>query len=121
MLAVLAYLVAAPLVVLHLSRHAPVPAFRCLSMSLLNRPCPLCGWSRGLDALLHGDAVTATAMNPLIVPAAVLVVINLVYRSIALFGHPPLSRWRWTRRVDGWGHLAAVAVYFGYAIVFYAA
>ena len=63
------------------------------------------------------DGPFAPACGPL--TAALLIVVNLLYRSLILFKRIPVAAWTWTRRVDFWGHVAAVVVYFGYAITFY--
>lgn len=48
------------------------PALPCLFRELAGFPCPLCGTTAGLQALLHGHAIRALAANPLgvsLVPA----------------------------------------------------
>ncbi len=119
-LVVLAYLVVTPLAALYVSRWTSGAVLLCASVRFLGRPCPLCGWTRGLDALLHGDLVAATAMNPLTVPAAVLLLGEVVYRALVLSRRIPGARWSRFRRVDLWGHVAVVVIYFGYTVAFYA-
>lgn len=118
-LAVLAYLLAAPLAVLYLARLSAYPLEFCVSMRVFGQPCPLCGMTRGLNALLHGHAVAATVLNPLTVPVALLFAVEFVYRGLFLLGRVPVAASTGARRADLWLHVALLVVYLAYSLAFY--
>ncbi|MBM4143133.1 MAG: DUF2752 domain-containing protein [Lentisphaerae bacterium] len=83
-------------------RHLTGLAFECTSQAWFGRPCPLCGLTRGMGALLRGDTATAMEWNPLVLPVAALAGIEIVWRAALLL--PPVGR-RVTRRL-AFGDLA---------------
>lgn len=95
------------------------PALRtCGSLRWFGRPCPMCGLTRGLGALLRGDPAQAQAWNPLAIPVFCLLVFELAYRSwAALKPLRPETRAR-VARLDGRLHAAAAIAYLAYAAVF---
>ena len=91
----------------------------CVSMRFFSVPCPLCGATRGLNALLHGDPGKATAFNALTIPIAILLVIEVVYRLFGSFARVPDRLIAPLRRADFTIHAAGVAIYLVAAVVFY--
>ena len=62
----------------------------CPLRRFLGIPCPTCGTTRGVFALLRGDVLEALRMQPLMVP--VVMVLGGVWwcnRARELFGRPP--------------------------------
>jgi hypothetical protein len=58
--------------------HLGDPGVACPLRSLTGVPCPLCGMTRGVTAMVHGDIGHALLMNPgsvLLVAAAVAVLV----------------------------------------------
>jgi len=114
------YLLAQPLVFLKLGPFLPEWLTTCSSVRYFGRPCPLCGITRGLCALLHGRVGEASAYNILSLPVAALLGIELCYRLYASFGRlperSPSFLARWDRRL----HLALLAGFVAYSGWFYA-
>ena len=97
-----------------------LPAHRlmtCGSIRWFDRPCPLCGLTRGFDAAYRGDWSAAAAWNPLTLPLLAFVLVELTGR--VLLAVRPLDRHlpalaAWDRRI----HLALFAGYLIYAVAF---
>lgn len=68
----------------------PMPA--CPLHALTGIPCPTCGTTRGLAALLHGDMRKAAAFNPLVMAGILAAVFYTAYAAAAVVGLLP--RWR---------------------------
>jgi hypothetical protein len=105
--------------VLLLGRAWPGHFTLCASMRFFSVPCPLCGATRGLNALLHGDPCQATAFNALTIPIAILLVIEVVYRLFGSFARIPARFVPGLRRADVRLHAAGFAIYILIAIAFY--
>ena len=78
--------VAALVLVGVLFRYNPeeIPFFpRCPVFMLTGLKCPGCGTARALHSLLHGDLVQAMAFNPILVLAFPLLVLLLLFPSLA--------------------------------------
>jgi hypothetical protein len=74
----------------------------CPLRSLTGIPCPLCGMTRGVEALVHGDVVGSLRMNPgallLVLTAVAFVGFVLVPRRARLFTVPAWSVPAWSVR-----------------------
>lgn len=87
----------------------------CGFRNLTGLPCPGCGITRGLSALLHGKWLRAIHFNPLAILALLLLVIMWLRSLCALSGwNSTLNRieglWR-HRRVLTWSLLLAVGAF----------
>jgi len=100
------------------SRWAPLLVPRCSAQVLLGRACPLCGVTRGLGALSRGNLEQALALNPLVVPIAAFLVVELVCRVTMLTSHRARSHERSLARMDVIVHVALAAAYLGYSAAF---
>jgi len=90
----------------------------CPSVSLFDRPCPLCGLTRGLGCLFRRRVAAACAYNPLSIPVLALLLAEIVWRipaSLLTFPPRPLAI---IRRLDAGVHAAFLAGYLGYAAGF---
>jgi hypothetical protein len=63
-----------------LSVHRGVPLELCLLKRLTGVPCPTCGSTRGVLALLSGEPVTALLYNPLVFVVAAVAATALALR-----------------------------------------
>jgi hypothetical protein len=89
----------------------------CVSRALFNRPCPLCGLTRGVGQALRGRWSGACEANPLSPAVLVLMLGEAVYRMAALL--PALSgRLAAARRVDLGVHVVLAVAYLLYSLWF---
>lgn len=68
--------------VMLLSVHTGRPVSLCLFKRLTHLPCPTCGSSRAVLALLHGRVVQAWLYNPLVVTAGWAGLVILAVRAV---------------------------------------
>jgi len=90
----------------------------CSSQRLFGRPCPLCGLTRGIRALLGGDLEAARAWNVLALPVAVLVAAEIIYRTIILIVSRRHTIPPRLIRADLWLHTLLALAYLAYAAGF---
>jgi hypothetical protein len=80
------------------------PGIGCPLRSLTGVPCPLCGMTRGVTDMVHGDVGKALLMNP----GSVLLVVAVVVMLVA---------WRRQRlRIAPWTVYAAIAALWGFQL-----
>ena len=71
---------------------AGLPLPRCAFHSITGCPCPTCGATRCLLALVHGHPLAALAWNPMAFAAiAILIPLN-IYSALVLAGRLPRAR-----------------------------
>ncbi len=74
----------------------------CGTKSLLGLPCPSCGTTRALTALLQGDPVQAFALQPLMMTIGGLAILYMLYAAaVVLFKMPPFLKWPRSRPLRG--------------------
>ncbi len=112
------YCLALPFFLLRYRHLLPGPFMTCASLQIFGRPCALCGLTRGLAALARGDLQAACALNILVIPVALLLVIELVYRAIALVVGRRREIPELLIRLDLWAHLVLMGFFLGYSVVF---
>jgi hypothetical protein len=107
-----------PLAILWLQSLLPEMVSACGSMRWFNRPCPMCGLTRGFWSLLTGNAAMARGYNLLTIPLTVLLVVEILYRG--LVSTPWFSQFVSARmiRIDGRIHLLLGLMYVAYSVVF---
>ena len=112
------YCLALPLLLYHFRQYVPAPIRTCASLRVFGRPCPLCGLTRGLNALLQGNVRAAWSMTPLTFPVVLLAGLEVLYRGCALavgFRQERLaSIIRWDLRI----HIGLAVCYFAYSGLF---
>ena len=70
-----------------------LPSWECPIWHRLGVPCPSCGLSRAIAALIQGDMVRALTIHAF-APIAVLVMMLVIYASVvSKHRRMPLSRW----------------------------
>ena len=93
----------------------PVCAFRLLT----GHPCPICGLTTGLRALMRGDLAEALRCNLLTVPAALVAGAELCGRATLLALRLPARRMRVVARLDAGVHKLLLGAYVLYSIAFF--
>lgn len=99
----------ASLVTLYWGELLPIPSVGCLVKRLFHLYCPLCGGTRALDALLHLELVRALTLNPLVVVAAVALLVWDVLAWIGFFCGRRISF-----VIPRWGWIATLGVLFAF-------
>ena len=117
-LAIVIYGLCIPLILPLIRGVAPLVSGVCASQRIFGIPCPLCGLTRGIGALMRGDLSTAIAFNVLSIPALFLLVCELLYRLRAVCIRLPPDSISRIVRVDMWLHATLLAIYLFYAVAF---
>lgn len=71
----------------------------CLFKRLSGLPCPSCGTTRSIVALIHGDVAGALALNPLGVAMAVILVVAPLWAAFDLVASKH-TLWRCHQRAE---------------------
>jgi hypothetical protein len=71
---------------------AGLPLPPCLFRAVTGCPCPACGATRCVLALLHGHMAEAAACNPLILAGLTALALLNLYAAAVLLGHLPRLR-----------------------------
>lgn len=117
-LGVALYGLALPFLMPLFERWAPLLVPRCSAQVLFNKPCPLCGVTRGLGALARGEMGQAVAWNPLVVPIAAFLALELAFRATMLLSKRAQIYERRLARPDLTIHAALAAAYLAYSAAF---
>ncbi len=56
----------------------------CLYRELSGKPCPLCGMTRAVGAVLRGDFHRAVSLNPLSIFAVLFILSEVIFRAVLL-------------------------------------
>lgn len=100
---------------------APWYPTRCGSLAWFGIPCPLCGLTRGFTAIIFSDIAAAQQWNRLSLPLFGLLVVEVVYRIVALSKGDWHGRLAVVMKRDLQVHAVLVAVYLAYCARFYLA
>jgi hypothetical protein len=73
----------------------------CPHLAATGEPCPVCGTTRGLLALLGGDPIASLGANPLALGLVILGATQPIYRLVRTLS--PGFAWREELAVDGLG------------------
>ena len=87
----------------------------CSFESAFGRPCPLCGMTRATAALMHGDLRAAVRFNPLALPAALLVLMELAGRSALILAGRSREIPGQVMKLDAGLHIGLAAAITGYS------
>ena len=91
----------------------------CPCRLFLGRPCPMCGLTHGLSALIRGNPAQACAYNILATPVFLLLVCEFIYRIFASFIKFKPSHLIIFSRMDLRVHLILLLLYLVYSFVFF--
>lgn len=121
LLCVLIAFVLWPLAMLWLHPLLPDSWRTCGSIRWFDRPCPMCGLTRGFLSLLMGNVAMARDYNLLTILLTTLLIIEVVYRSLlSLTLRFPVSAVTSMMRIDSKVHIVLVVLYVAYSVVFVA-
>jgi hypothetical protein len=70
-----------------------LPTPLCPLHALSGMPCPTCGATRAVGALLHGEIGRAIILNPLMTVLLVSAALYLCYAAVVVIGGFPRLRW----------------------------
>ena len=106
-----------PFVLVNFHQSLPEMMRTCAWKDIFGKPCPLCGLTTGLYALLHGNLEAALSGNILTMPAALIILMELICRpALLIIGYRrkiPGALVKLDLRI----HLVLLAVFCGYYIV----
>ncbi|MHC4394880.1 MAG: DUF2752 domain-containing protein [Planctomycetota bacterium] len=86
-LGLMLYLVALPFLSPLLEKCFPSVWGVCPYLKLSGKPCPLCGGTRAVGALLCGNFHRAVSLNPLSILAVPLILSEAIFRALLLCSH----------------------------------
>jgi hypothetical protein len=95
----------------------PVP--QCAFRAITGCPCPTCGATHCVLALLHGHVAQAFAWNPMVFAGLAALALFNVYAAAVLMGSLPRVRLRlgrWESRLARAGAVAMVALNWAYEV-----
>ena len=107
-----------PPAMLWLQSLMPDPVQTCGSIRWFDRPCPMCGLTRGFLSLLNGNVAMARDYNLLTVPLTILLTMEIVYRVLLSTSRfAPYVSGRMIR-IDAGVHVSLGLIYLAYSITF---
>jgi len=99
-----------------LARLAPLG--QCASLTLFGKPCPMCGLTRGFYSIWHLDLSYATELNLLSLPLFAFFILEALFRAMVVLKIDRTPRLISLTSADARIHIALVAAYFLYAVIF---
>lgn len=109
---------ALPVVFVPISRFLPVLA-TCPSIVIFHHPCPLCGITRGIYSLMHGNISKAQNFNILTIPVLCAMLAETVFRIFLISTNRKESILKVLAKFDLMAHVTAFAGYCAYAAWFF--
>ncbi len=109
-----------PFVALLLMWIFPDGVQTCGSIRWFNKPCPMCGLTRGFLQFLRGDFAGATGFNPLTVPLSIFLFVEIVARSVLSIRSIAHALPESVPELDRLLHIGLACAYVIYALRFYA-
>jgi hypothetical protein len=108
------YLLALPFLSPLLEKCLPSVWGVCPYRQLRGEPCPLCGMTRGVGAVLRGDFHRAVLLNPLSIFAVLFILSEVIFRALLLCLHLSRRSWSLLVRADIFAHLLLAGFYICY-------
>jgi hypothetical protein len=99
------YLLALPFLSPLLEKCLPLVWGICPYREVWDQPCPLCGLTRAVGAVLQGDFHRAVLLNPLSIFAVLFILSELIFRTVLLCLHFSRRSWSLLVRTDIFVHL----------------
>ena len=91
----------------------------CYSITILGRPCPMCGLTRGIGSIIWGRFSKAIDFNLLSYAFFTIFLLEIVFRSYLLVAKPDSDRLSTIKAYDIRTHLCLFALYLLYAVYFH--
>ncbi|MHC4602341.1 MAG: DUF2752 domain-containing protein [Planctomycetota bacterium] len=86
----------------------------CPYRELLGEPCPLCGMTRAVGAVLRGDFHGAVSLNPLSIFAVLFILSEVIFRAVLLCLNIRRRSWSLLVRADIFTHLLLAGIFIWY-------
>ncbi|MHC4088389.1 MAG: DUF2752 domain-containing protein [Planctomycetota bacterium] len=86
----------------------------CPYRQLRGEPCPLCGMTRGVGAVLRGDFQRAVLLHPLSIFAVLFILSEVIFRALLLCLHLSRRSWSLLVRTDIFVHLLLAGIFICY-------
>ncbi len=106
------YLLALPFLSPLLEKCFPSVWGVCPYRELRGEPCPLCGMTRAVGAVLRGDFHRAVLLNPLSIFAVLFILSEVIFRAVLLCLQ--ISRRSLLVRADVFAHLLLAGIFICY-------
>ena len=107
-----------PFAVWLLTSLFPYALQTCSSLRFFNRPCPMCGLTRGFLDLVRGNPAGAHAYNPLTLPLSILLMLEIIFRASISSKSKAQRLPTSLPRIDARIHILLVVVYLVYSVIF---
>jgi hypothetical protein len=91
----------------------------CPYRELSGKPCPLCGMTRAVGAILHGDFQSGVSLNPLSIFAVLFMLFEAIFRALLLHWHISPQRRSSLVRADISAHVLIGAAFICYLVTFF--
>ena len=108
------YLLALPFLSPLLEKCLPSVWGICPYREVWNEPCPLCGVTRAVGAVLQGDFNRAVLLNPLSIFAVLFILSELIFRVVLLCLNLSRRFWSLLVRTDIFVHLLLAGIFICY-------
>lgn len=108
------YLLALPFLSPPLEKCFPFVWGICPYRELRGEPCPLCGMTRAVGAVLRGDFHRAVLLNSLSIFAVLFILSEVIFRVVLLCLHISRRSWSLLVRTDIFAHLLLAAIFICY-------
>ena len=110
-----------PALILPFRLAAPQLFPTCYSILILNRPCPMCGLTRGIGSIVWGRFGEAVNYNPLSPVFFSCFLLQIILRSYLIFSPLNENYMISIRKYDARIHLLLLGAYLIYALFFHIA
>ena len=108
------YLLALPFLSPPLEKCFPSVWGVCPYRELLGEPCPLCGMTRAVGAVLRGDFHRAVSLNPLSIFAVLFILSEVIFRAVLLCLNISRRSRSLLVRADVFAHLLLAGIFIWY-------
>jgi len=108
------YLLALPFLSPILEKCFPSVWGVCPYRELVGEPCPLCGMTRAVGAVLRGDFRRAVSLNALSIFAVLVILSEVIFRAVLLCFHISQESWPLVVRTDILAHVLLAGAFICY-------
>jgi hypothetical protein len=108
------YLLALPFLSPILEKCFPSVWGVCPYRELVGEPCPLCGMTRAVGAVLRGDFRRAVSLNALSIFAVLVILSEVIFRAVLLGLNISRRFWSLLTRADIFAHLLLAGIFIYY-------